>query len=112
MENEIIPGKGKATGSLVCGIISVVCIFFGWGALLSLILGIVGLVLASGAKKDGFVGSMRTAGFVLSLIGLIFGGIVFVSCTLCTILIGGAAAAAASSDEWQALLNEVSFLFF
>ncbi|HIT57025.1 MAG TPA: hypothetical protein IAA94_03600 [Candidatus Galloscillospira stercoripullorum] len=77
------PGKGAATGSLVCGIISVVLWFFGYSALLSVILGIVGLVLASKAKKEGFVGGMQTAGFVLSIIGLIGGALVFVACVAC-----------------------------
>ena len=81
-----IPGKGAATGSLVCGIIAVVCCFFGSFILppfVSVILGIIGLVLASNSKKAGFNGGLRTAGFVLSLLGLIFGSIVFVSCVAC-----------------------------
>ena len=79
-----VPGKGAATGSLVCGIIAVVFWFVGiataYGALVSVILGIVGLVLSANAKKAGFQGGMQTAGFVLSLLGLIFGAIIFVSC--------------------------------
>ena len=70
-ENNNIPGKGAATASLVLGIISVVLWFFGYSALVSVILGIVGLILAGNAKKAGFNGGIRTAGFVLSLIGLI-----------------------------------------
>ena len=76
MENDNkIPGKGAATTSMVLGIISVVLWFFGYSALVSVILGIVGLILAGNAKKAGFVGGMQTAGFVLSLIGLIGGAI-------------------------------------
>ena len=82
-QKNIIPGKGAATGSLVCGIISVILWWFGYSALVSVILGIVGLVLAGNSKKAGFAGGMRTAGFVLSLIGLIGGGLVFVSCVAC-----------------------------
>lgn len=78
-----IPGKGEATTSMVLGIISVVLWFFGWSAIASVVLGIIGLVLASSSKKKGFVGGIRTAGFVLSLIGLIGGGIFFVSCVAC-----------------------------
>lgn len=78
MENDNkIPGKGAATASMVLGIISVVLWFFGYSALVSVILGIVGLILAGNAKKAGFVGGMQTAGFVLSLIGLIGGAIFF-----------------------------------
>lgn len=53
-ENNNIPGKGAATASLVLGIISVVLWFFGYSALVSVILGIVGLILAGNAKKAGF----------------------------------------------------------
>ncbi|MCL2575905.1 MAG: hypothetical protein FWE33_05675 [Defluviitaleaceae bacterium] len=59
------PGDGKATGSLVLGIISVVCCG-------SLPFGLIGLILALSAKKDGFTGGKMTAGLVLSIIGLVF----------------------------------------
>lgn len=62
---------GKAVASLVLGICSIVSWFFGLGALLGMVLGIVGLVLASQAKKAGNIEGIRTAGFVCSLIGLI-----------------------------------------
>ena len=81
------PGKGAAIGSLVCGIISIVFWFFGLGAIVGIILGIVGLILASASKKQGFVGGLRTGGFVCSLIGLIVSAIILVSCiavTACT----------------------------
>jgi hypothetical protein len=88
-EGCFMQGKGKATGALVCGIIS--CVLgagFGWtiylGPIAAIVLGIISLVLSGAAKKEGFVGGMATAGFVLGLLGLIFGGISFVSCTLCT----------------------------
>ncbi len=81
--NNNVPGKGAATGSLVCGIISVVIAWFGWGAIAGIVVGIIGLVLATNAKKAGFDGGMRTAGFVLSLIGLILSAVVFVSCVAC-----------------------------
>ena len=97
--NDNIPGKGQAIASLVCGIISVVFWFFGVSAFLSVILGIVGLVLASQSKKAGFVGGMRTAGFVLSLIGLIFGSIIFVACVACVGIFGTAAGAALSGFD-------------
>lgn len=57
-ENNNIPGKGAATASLVLGIISVVLWFFGYSALVSVILGIVGLILAGNAKKAGFNGGI------------------------------------------------------
>ena len=57
--------------------------WFGYSAILSVILGIIGLICASNAKKAGFVGGMRTAGFDLSLIGLIGGAFFFVACVAC-----------------------------
>ena len=94
-ENNNIPGKGAATASLVLGIISVVLWFFGYSALVSVILGIVGLILAGNAKKAGFNGGIRTAGFVLSLISLIGGSIIFVSCVACAGVLGAAAGSGA-----------------
>jgi len=88
-ENGKLPGQGAATGSLVCGIIAVVCWFFGYTTIISLILGIIGLVMASKAKREGYTGGMRTAGFVLSLIGVIVGAIVLVACVvLAGVLVG------------------------
>ena len=97
-ENNNIPGKGAATASLVLGIISVVLWFFGYSALVSVILGIVGLILAGNAKKAGFNGGIRTAGFVLSLIGLIGGAIFFVACVASVGAIGAADATGAFDD--------------
>lgn len=85
-----IPGKGAATASLVLGIVAVACWFFGWGAIISIACGIVGIVLASSSKKAGFTGGIRTAGFVLSLIGLIGGGVVLVACVACAGVLGAA----------------------
>lgn len=103
MENDNkIPGKGAATASMVLGIISVVLWFFGYSALVSVVLGIVGLILAGNAKKAGFVGGMQTAGFVLSLIGLIGGAIFFVACVVCV----GAIGAAGGSDALSNLFNQ------
>lgn len=85
------PGKGQAIASLIVGVISVVCWFFGYSAILSVILGIVGLILAGNSKKAGYYGGMRTAGFILSLIGLIGGAVVFVACIACVGAIGATA---------------------
>lgn len=96
-EQNNIPGRGAAIASLVLGIISVVFWFFGWGALVSVVTGIVGLICATNAKKAGFEGGMRTAGFVLSIIGLVGGAIVFVACVACT----GAAGAAGLFNSYN-----------
>ena len=72
METSVM--HGKAVASLVLGICAIVCWFFGVGALVGIILGIIGLVLA-GPKKAGNTEGIRTGGFVCSLIGLIGSGI-------------------------------------
>ena len=86
-----VPGKGKAIASLIMGIVSIVfALIFSFIPVVGLIptiiavaLGIVGLVLSSGAKKEGFDGGLRTAAFVLSLIGLILSAIGLVACQSC-----------------------------
>lgn len=83
-----VPGQNDAVVSLVLGILSVVLWFFGYSSILSVVLGVVGLVYASKSKQRGFDGGIRTAGFVLSLIGVIGGAIVFVACIACVGAIG------------------------
>lgn len=81
------PGKGLAIGSLVCGIVGLVFVWFGYSALISLIAGIVGIILSVNAKKRGFVGGINTAGLVLSIIGLVCGFITIVAtaCSACLV---------------------------
>ena len=76
-------GKSAATASLVLGIVSVVCWFFGYSALISIICGFIGISMAGKAKNLGYESGTRTAGFVLSLIGMIGGALVFVACVAC-----------------------------
>ena len=57
------PGQDKAVGSLVLGICAMV-------TGLGIILGIIGIVMAVQARKDGYVGGLATAGLVLSIISL------------------------------------------
>ena len=77
-------GQGAAVGSLVCGILAAVLGIFLFGGVVSLILAAVGLVLASKAKKEGFSGGLRTAGFVLSVIGLVVGAVGLIACVACS----------------------------
>lgn len=81
--NAPVPGKNKATAGLVLGIIAVVCWFFGFSSIVSVVCGIVSLIMASKAKTEGCNDGRRTAGFILSLIGLIGGVIFFIACVAC-----------------------------
>lgn len=87
------PAHGMAITSLVLGIVSVVFWFLGVGAIVSLLLGVAGCVLANMAKKRGNNTGIRTAGFVLSLIGLIVGALILLIMVSC---IGTAACLAGS----------------
>lgn len=87
-DNGSQPGKGAAIASLVLGIVSIVFWFFGMGALVGLVTGVIGLICSSSAKKAGFVGGIQTAGFVCSLIGLIGSALVFIACVACVGALG------------------------
>ena len=59
-----------------------VFLFTGWVAIISVIMGVVGLALGISGKKKTPNG-MATAGIVLSIIALALGAVIFVSCVLC-----------------------------
>ena len=80
--NQQQPADGKAIASLVLGIVSLVTIFFGYGALLGLILSIVGLILGINSKKTRPSG-MATAGVVLNIIALVLCALTFIACVAC-----------------------------
>lgn len=63
-------GKSKAIAALVLGIVAIVMPI----PFLDLICGVIGLVLASMAKREGYTEGLRTAGFVLSIIGTVLSG--------------------------------------
>ena len=72
------PEKGKATASLVLGIISLVIWAFVGGltfSIIMLVLAIIGLVLAVQAKKAGNTSGVRKGGFVVSIIGVVLGAL-------------------------------------
>lgn len=77
------PGKGLAVAALVLGIISVVFFWIPFVDILTLVLGIVAVILAIIAGKQGKNG-MAVAGLVLGIIGVVFSAISFVSCVLCS----------------------------
>lgn len=81
---------GKAIASLVLGIISCVCVFFGQGALLGIVLGIVGLVLGISARKESPSG-MATAGIVLSAVAIAICALGFLACVACVGCLGSMA---------------------
>lgn len=82
-----VPGKTAATASLVLGIVGVALWFFGfwfvYGGLISIALGVVGIILSVNSKKAGFNGGIRTAGLVLSIIAVVGGAIAFIACLTC-----------------------------
>lgn len=81
-------GHGAAIGSMVCGIIGVVLCFFGYSSIISIILGIIGLVMAGNSKKAGNREGVRTAGFVLSILAIVGGSIVFIYLTFILAFVG------------------------
>ncbi len=83
-QQQDTPGKSDAIGSMVLGIIAIVFLFFGWSSVISVIMSIIGLILASNAKKKGYTGGMQTAGFVLCIINLFGGILIFIACVACT----------------------------
>ena len=79
--------NGGAVASLVLGILSLVCAFFGYGAVLGLLFGIIGTVLGAKARKVSQTG-IATGGFVCSLIGLIFSAVGLVCAVACVGALG------------------------
>ena len=79
-----VPAKSQAIASLVLGIMSVA--LFALNFLLEitvtggLVFGIIGVVMAGVAKKKGNVSGIRTAGQILSIIGIVLNALFFVAC--------------------------------
>jgi len=69
-------GKGLAAASMILGIISILDPIPPY--ILGLILGVVGLILANQAKKQGNFSGLRKAGLVLSIIGIAFNALAFI----------------------------------
>lgn len=78
--NQTTPGA--AVASLILGLVSFGFAWFGYGALISIITGIIGIILGVKANKTQQT-SMATAGLVLSIIGIVLSIVVFVACVLC-----------------------------
>lgn len=88
MDNQVNQSNGKATASLVLGIISLIVLIIGFafpGAshLVGVALSIIGLVLGIQAKKEDPENGQAKAGVVINIVGLILNALVFISCALC-----------------------------
>ncbi len=81
---EDIPGRAEAIASMVLGIIAILFWFLGWSSVISIILAVIGLILASNSKKKGYDSGIQTAGFVLSIVSLFGGILIFIACVACT----------------------------
>lgn len=104
-------GKGQAIAALVLGICSLVCCWEGYGALIGLACGVVGMIMASQAKKKGNESTMRKLGFVFSLIGIILSAIFFVACGICTACASAAVGSldAAAMSELEDALSSLNY---
>ena len=89
-----MPGKNKAIAALVLGILSIVMCFP--------VLGIVGIVLANSAKKEGFTEGLQKAAFIVSIVGTALGALTFVCVAIP--LIAGIVAAGAEMSTYLAFL--------
>lgn len=79
--------KGKAIAALVLGIVGIVTFFIPYFNTISLIISILGIIFAVGARNDSELDydsrKLATAGLVCAIIGTVFSGIGFFYCTLC-----------------------------
>lgn len=85
--------KGKATASLVLGILSIVLPWFGYSSIIALVCGIIGLVLANKVKKACAAANEQapgtaTGGKVTSIIGIVISGLCFVFIVLLATIFG------------------------
>lgn len=76
MVNEY--GKTLAAASVTLGIISIMFWSCGVGAIVSIMTGIDGIVMASKAKSEGFIGGITIGGLVTSIVGLCVGAVVLI----------------------------------
>lgn len=70
--SSVSTGRGHSAASLTLGIIGLFFLLTGM-PFISLILGIIGVIMASGARQRGCRGSMTTTGAVLSWISIVMG---------------------------------------
>jgi len=70
-------GKGLAVAALVMGILALINI---WLMVPGIIFGILGIIFAAVARKQGNTGGMAIAGLIMSIIGLVLSGILLATC--------------------------------
>lgn len=99
------PGQQQATVALVLSIISLLTFWASWGALIGVGTGIAAIILASNAKKKGFVGGMATAALVMGIIGTLLSSVFFIACTVCVCI-----AMAASPDLYDQIASMYSII--
>jgi hypothetical protein len=94
----------NASATLVLGILSIVTGCF----ILGLILGIIGLVISSKDKKmyeenpAGYTGyGSMNAGRILSIIGIVLGGLIILYWVIWVLIIGGAALTFLQDMHWS-----------
>lgn len=65
----------QAVAALVLGIIAAASCFFGVGAIVGLVCGIIGIIMSNKAKEAGNTEGIRKAGFICSIVGTVIAGI-------------------------------------
>ncbi len=92
-QQPMLPSSGKATASLVCGIISLGLAWFGYSAIAGFILAIIALVFGNKERKLPIANAgAAKAGFIMGIIGIVINSICFVACVLCVAALGVAGA--------------------
>lgn len=80
MENNNINtnNHGQALAALILGIVAAASCFFGIGAVVGLVCGIIGIVMSNKAKAAGNTEGIRKAGFICSVVGTVIAGLAFI----------------------------------
>ncbi|MDO4285398.1 MAG: hypothetical protein Q4C60_08685 [Eubacteriales bacterium] len=82
------PANSKSIAALVLGIVSCVFILFGYGAIIGIICGVIGLIMGIDARKTNKADNLAMLGIIFSSIGLGLCALVFLACVACVGVIG------------------------
>ncbi len=82
---ELQKGQTLATISMVLGIVglAIMLITVFYGAFISVIAGVSGLICAIMSKSSGYVGATRTAGLIMAIINIALGTLISIACVSC-----------------------------